>query len=357
MKKLIAGSGLLLVLLLPARATVSCSVPFNLTNGTLADASQVMANYNAILMCLSTGAAASGVNNDITALLALTTPLTPAQGGNFLTYAGSGSNGTAGNAILVPTVTPSNYALPGTVGQKLTWVSDGANTGATTLNAKGTGVENFYRPTPSGPQPMVGGEITAGQTVEATWDGTEYQMTSQPALSHAPGEVFDVAGSTCPTGSLETNGSSLISQTTYPTLYADLGTTWGVAAGGNFTIPDLRGRTTFSRDSGGSGRITAAGGNFAGTVVGNTGGYQSNVVSQQNLTSFTVPNTLTPAANYCVSGVNCSSGTTAFVISGPVAGSGQPAGLAITGSVTSGGSSTPLPTLSNAAITIKCIKG
>jgi hypothetical protein len=65
----------------PAQATVSCSVPFNLTNGTTADATQVMANYNAILSCLSTSAASSGSNSDITALLGLTTPITPAQGG------------------------------------------------------------------------------------------------------------------------------------------------------------------------------------------------------------------------------------------------------------------------------------
>ena len=66
---------------LPAKATVSCSVPFNLTNGTVADATQVMADFNAILTCLSSSAAKSGANSDITSLTGLTTPLTPAQGG------------------------------------------------------------------------------------------------------------------------------------------------------------------------------------------------------------------------------------------------------------------------------------
>jgi hypothetical protein len=63
----------------PAKAGVPCSVPFTLTNGTTADANQVMANYNAILTCLSVSAAANGINADITALSALTTPLTAAQ--------------------------------------------------------------------------------------------------------------------------------------------------------------------------------------------------------------------------------------------------------------------------------------
>lgn len=89
MKKLLVALFLLTGLLLPApaQAAVSCSVPFNLTNGTTADATQVMANYNAILTCLSTSAASSGANTDITSLGAVTsigplsTPITPAQGG------------------------------------------------------------------------------------------------------------------------------------------------------------------------------------------------------------------------------------------------------------------------------------
>ena len=63
-----------------AQANVPCAVPFNLTNGTTADASQVMANFNAGLACLATGAAASGQNSDITALLGLTNPITPLCG-------------------------------------------------------------------------------------------------------------------------------------------------------------------------------------------------------------------------------------------------------------------------------------
>ena len=81
MKKLLFALGFLLALSAPAKAGVPCSVPFNLTNGTVADASQVMANYNAILSCLSVSTAHSGANTDITSLGALSTPITPAQGG------------------------------------------------------------------------------------------------------------------------------------------------------------------------------------------------------------------------------------------------------------------------------------
>jgi hypothetical protein len=52
-----------------------------LTNGTIADATQVMANYNALTSCLA-NAAAAGNNTDITSLGGLTTPISPTQGGN-----------------------------------------------------------------------------------------------------------------------------------------------------------------------------------------------------------------------------------------------------------------------------------
>ena len=66
-------------------AGVSCSVPFNLTNGSNADASQVMANYNAILSCLLNNTVESGANSSITPLSGLTTPLSRGQGGFLFT--------------------------------------------------------------------------------------------------------------------------------------------------------------------------------------------------------------------------------------------------------------------------------
>jgi microcystin-dependent protein len=56
------------------------------------------------------------------------------------------------------------------------------------------------------------------------------------------GAVITYAGSSAPTGWLLCNGSA-VSQATYPALYVVLGTTYGPASGGNFTLPDLRGRT------------------------------------------------------------------------------------------------------------------
>ena len=84
MKKLALTALLLLCCCLSSSqrlvANVPCSLPFNLQNNTVADATQVMANYNAIITCLGS-AAAAGVNSDITRLNGLSTPLSPSEGG------------------------------------------------------------------------------------------------------------------------------------------------------------------------------------------------------------------------------------------------------------------------------------
>src|SRR6516162_8918036 len=134
MKKLLA---ILLFALLssPAAAGVSCSVPFTLTNGTTADATQVMANYNAILTCLGQ-AAHAGANSDITSITGLTTPISPVQGGT-LVFSGANSTGTA-NVQVVASTTPSTFTLTKNfvvffqIGGGLT------NTGAVTLAVNGT---------------------------------------------------------------------------------------------------------------------------------------------------------------------------------------------------------------------------
>jgi hypothetical protein len=335
-------------------------VPFILSNGTTADATQVMANYNALIACL-TNAAAAGANVDITSLTGLTTPLAPSAGGTT-SYVGSTSSGT--NAIVVASTTPSVFAL--TAGNKVSFVAGGGNgVGATTLNVNGSGVKNILRVDPTvGLTALAGGEIIGGQFVEVIYDGTQYQLRS---YTKPIGEVFDFAGSACPIGSQETTGGTVVAAT-FPGLNTVLGTIWGTSAG-NVVVPDLRGRATFSRDIGGSGRITVAGGNFDGTVVGNVGGAQSALISQAQL----------PSVNFTNSGITLTNGVPAFSVVGGAGGqgfagvqgtlsspTGSLTGIASTivtnvsvnsqGSAASGGSAAIRSELSPAAIVIKCVK-
>lgn len=57
------------------------TLPVILQNGTVADADQVMADFNAIVAAVNTNAAHNGANSDITSLTGLTTPLPISEGG------------------------------------------------------------------------------------------------------------------------------------------------------------------------------------------------------------------------------------------------------------------------------------
>lgn len=100
------------------------------------------------------------------------------------------------------------------------------------------------------------------------------------------GEVFDFAGTVAPARCLFCFGQA-ISRTTYALLFAVIGTTYGVGDGvTTFNIPDCRGRARYGKgDMGGAdaSRITVAGGNFDGTVLGGVGGAQNHVQTTSEL--------------------------------------------------------------------------
>lgn len=65
--------------------SIFSTLPYTLTNGSTADATQVMANFNQIVNNGNANAAANGANSDITSLSGLTTPLSITQGGTGVT--------------------------------------------------------------------------------------------------------------------------------------------------------------------------------------------------------------------------------------------------------------------------------
>jgi microcystin-dependent protein len=139
------------------------------------------------------------------------------------------------------------------------------------------------------------------------------------------GGVMDFAGSAAPAGWLLCQGQQ-VSTTTYALLFAVLSTTYGSGAG-TFGIPDYRGRAGFGQDSGGSARITVAGGNFDGTVIGNSGGGQSSTLGTNNLPPYVPAGTIGVAVGGTVSGT--------FSNNVPTTGAGT---------MFNGGGSTPLAT-------------
>lgn len=222
MKKFLAA----LFLLLPfaASAQIIPTLPVTLTNGTLADANQVMSNFNTIVTGVNTNGAKNGANSDITALTALTTPLTPAEGGSSV-YTGGGS-GTA-NAQLVVTPTPINFTLRS--GNTVNFIPSVTNTGPTTLGVAGTAGTAVLRQTAAGLQPLAGGEIFLGQIATVIYDGTQYELINSASSANVqPCSELNYQGVTIPTGYLAEDGTAK-SRTTFAALFSCLSMT-GVAA-------------------------------------------------------------------------------------------------------------------------------
>ena len=100
------------------------------------------------------------------------------------------------------------------------------------------------------------------------------------------GTVADFAGSTAPALWYLCYGQA-VSRTTYSALFAVIGTTYGVGDGSTtFNLPDCRGRASYGDDNMGgvaANRITVAGGNYDGTILGNSGGFQNQTLSLSQL--------------------------------------------------------------------------
>jgi hypothetical protein len=285
MKKYLAGIFTFLMLS-PAAAGVPCSLPFNLVNGTVADATQVMQNYQALVTCLG-NAAIAGANNDITSLSGLTTPIPPNLGGTAA-FAGTAVSTGSANAQIVAATLPGNFTLTGTL-SKVVFIAGFTNgTGNTQLNVNATGLKNVLRRTTDGLQALNGGEIVANTIVEVVYDGTQYQLMSN--VSPFPvGTVLTTISSTADAGFLLLNGTCQ-STTTFAALWTKMGSPGvGGCAAGQFPLPDGRGRVVAMIDSGGSGRITLAGGNFNGTVMYAAGGLENHTMLLGDLVAHNHP--------------------------------------------------------------------
>lgn len=102
------------------------------------------------------------------------------------------------------------------------------------------------------------------------------------------GAVLPFAGTTLPTNWLWCDGSA-VSQTTYADLYGVIGVTYGDPGGGNFNLPDLRGRAVFGKDDmnntvgtggGDAARLTSASAaGVDGDTLGDTGGVEEHVLT------------------------------------------------------------------------------
>lgn len=133
------------------------SLPVILQNGTTADASQVMANFNAIVNAVNANAAKSGVNSDITNITALTVALSVPQGG-------TGQQALSANCVVVGEGSNGFNAVgPGTVGQALVSNGSGSDPSFQTINSVPSGGSIWWpQATPPAGWLEAAGQSTAG---------------------------------------------------------------------------------------------------------------------------------------------------------------------------------------------------
>lgn len=132
-------------------------------------------------------------------------------------------------------------------------------------------VQLFTAPTPDDPG---GSEIWSADPVGPASGGTPSNNVG------IVGEVRMFAG---PEGSIPSQWypcyGQAISRSTFASLFAVIGTLWGVGDGVNtFNVPDLRGRSVFGNDAMGgtpAGRVTSGVSGIAGNTIGASGGDQS----------------------------------------------------------------------------------
>jgi microcystin-dependent protein len=124
-------------------------------------------------------------------------------------------------------------------------------------------------------------------------DGVFYlrNMTSPYVVPLAAG--FDFWGATTPNSCFAFPIGQAISRTTYATLFALLGTTYGVGDGSTtFNLPDKTGRVSAMKEASAT-RLTSAGSGIDGGTIGAAGGAQNITMARANLPNTSVPVTIT----------------------------------------------------------------
>lgn len=174
--------------------------------------------------------------------------------------------GTSGGSANSQTVTIPGFTA--TNGQTFYFFATYTNTSNLTLSVNGGAALAVVKTTPLGVMQLTGGEVAAGNVTGVVYSAVsgQLQLITNNTQQYT-GEVRTFASASCPAGWLPADGSA-VSTTTYPSLFAALGTTWGTNAG-NVVLPDLRG--IFIRGTGTNAAIKLSSGSYPSGTLGSTG--------------------------------------------------------------------------------------
>jgi hypothetical protein len=294
MRKLLARLLMVLLLATPASAQIIGSYPFNLTNGTTADATQVMSNFNFVVSQTNANAANAGANSNITAITGLLTPLSSGQGGSQVFTAGT-STGTANAQVVASGITPIGFSL---VGKNIAcFIAGSTNTSTLTLNYNGTGVTNVFKRSASGPIALAGGEVVSGNITCVQYDGTQYELQTLEPFRVAGKQVSLASAATTDLGTAATNNVKITGTVTITAL--------GSSAQADYPLYFLQfsGALTLTQNAvslilpGAQNIITAAGDSAVAQYLGG-GNWQIMVYQRAAAPSITVQSFTSGAATY-----------------------------------------------------------
>ncbi len=196
----------------------------------------------------------------------------------------SGLLATGGTSTAYTLTTNQGLASTPTDGQLIAFTPHTGNGSAATLAADGGGAFPLQS---AATVALAAASIVQGTPYAAKFNASAsawvmFGLYANP-FNLPVGSVLPYFGASAPNANFALPFGQAISRTTYSVLFALISTTFGTGDGSTtFNIPDLRGRGLFGLDNmGGSAanRITVAGGNFDGTVLGNTGGAQNHTLS------------------------------------------------------------------------------
>lgn len=201
-------------------------------------------------------------------------------------------------------------------GQAIAFTPHITNTAAVLLSVDSLGGK------PLRPAPNI--ELQSGSLIQGTpyialynnSDGAFYLRGVGPAPGVPLGAILDYAGVAAPSTYFALSFGQALSRTTYATLFALLGTTYGTGDGSTtFNVPDLTGRVIAMKEATAT-RLTTAGGGIDGGTLGAFGGGQNGTILQTNLPAATLATTITdPGHSHVISeGNSAVTGTAAQVV-------------------------------------------
>lgn len=173
------------------------------------------------------------------------------------------------------------------------------NTGAVTAIVGNLAATAVKRPSSRGLVDFSGAEFKAGETTSITYNGSVYVLSSNVDMTPI-GRTVDFRGAATPRGTLIEDGSC-VSQSTYAALFAEIGHDYafvGSCTPGQFRLPYSNGRAFVALDNQGASvasKITMAGSNCNGTIIGNCG-FESSTLLYTQLPA-NIPNTATSVSS------------------------------------------------------------